>query len=100
MTMAMANSDTIDAQLLDLMLRAGSRWILWLLLGLSLAAVAVMVERLWFFVQEWRPRLELDCSIENVRAADGWVGRRHDQFKLDEPARRSWGLDRSLAQAR
>ena len=29
----MTNNDTIDAQLLDLMLRAGSRWVLWLLLG-------------------------------------------------------------------
>ena len=31
----MTNDTTIDAQLLDLMLRAGSRWVLWLLLGLS-----------------------------------------------------------------
>src|SRR5258708_27905078 len=52
----MTNNDTIDAQLLDLMLRAGSRWVLWLLLMLSLAAVAVMIERIWFFLQERPPR--------------------------------------------
>ena len=52
----MSNDTTIDAQLLDLMLRAGSRWVLWLMLGLSLAAVAVIVERVWFFVQERPPR--------------------------------------------
>ena len=34
--------NTLDAQLLDIMLRAGSRWVLWLLLSLSLLAVAVM----------------------------------------------------------
>jgi len=52
----MTNETTIDAQLLDLMLRAGSRWVLWLMLGLSLAAVAVIAERIWFFVQERPPR--------------------------------------------
>jgi len=52
----MSNDTTIDAQLLDLMLRAGSRWVLWLMLGLSLAAIAVMIERVWFFVQERPPR--------------------------------------------
>ena len=46
------DSDSIDATILDLMLRAGSRWVLWLLIGLSLAAIAVMIERLWFFLQE------------------------------------------------
>jgi biopolymer transport protein ExbB len=40
----------IDATLLDLMLRAGSHWVLWLLLFLSLAAVAVMIERVWFYL--------------------------------------------------
>jgi biopolymer transport protein ExbB/TolQ len=52
----MSNDTTIDAQLLDLMLRAGSRWVLWLMLGLSLAALAVIIERVWFFVQERPPR--------------------------------------------
>ena len=37
----MTPNDTIDAQLLDLMLRAGSRWVLWLLIALSLAAASL-----------------------------------------------------------
>ncbi len=63
----MPQTDTIDAQLLDLMLRAGSRWVLWLLLGLSLAAIAVMFERLWFFVQERTPRAQLDAALRVLR---------------------------------
>ncbi len=58
---------TIDAQLLDLMLRAGSRWVLWLMLGLSLAAIAVMLERLWFFLQERRPADKLEAALEALR---------------------------------
>jgi biopolymer transport protein ExbB len=61
------NGHTVDAQLLDLMLRAGSRWVLWLLLALSLAAVAVMFERVWFFVQERRPRAQLDAALLALR---------------------------------
>jgi len=64
------NQDTIDAQLLDLMLRAGSRWVLWLLLVLSLAAVAVMIDRIWFFVQERPPRPRLAAAIRALRAGD------------------------------
>ncbi|MGE0402541.1 MAG: MotA/TolQ/ExbB proton channel family protein [Kofleriaceae bacterium] len=60
------NSDTIDAQLLDLMLRAGSRWVLWLMLGLSLAAVAVIAERIWFFVQERPPRQLIDGALRKL----------------------------------
>src|SRR5258705_8334561 len=63
----MQSGTTIDAQVLDLMLRAGSRWVLWLLLGLSLAAVAVMAERLWFFVQERRPRRQLEEAMAALR---------------------------------
>jgi len=59
--------DSIDAQLLDLMLRAGSRWVLWLMLGLSLAAVAVMVERIWFFIQERAPRDRLNLALQTLR---------------------------------
>jgi biopolymer transport protein ExbB len=33
-------NQSIDSQALDLMLRAGSRWVLWLLIGLSIGAVA------------------------------------------------------------
>jgi biopolymer transport protein ExbB/TolQ len=46
--------DTIDAQILDLMLRAGTQWVLWLLLGLSVLAVMATLERIWFFWQERR----------------------------------------------
>ena len=59
--------DTIDGQLLDLMLRAGSRWVLWLLLGLSVAAVAVIVERVWFFLQERSPREHLANALAALR---------------------------------
>ena len=62
-----ASPDTIDAQLLDLMLRAGSRWVLWLLLALSLAAVAIMLERVWFFVQERPPRERLAAALRALR---------------------------------
>ena len=55
--------NTLDAQLLDIMLRAGSRWVLWLLLTLSLLAVAVMVERIWFFFQEKQSRKTLDAAM-------------------------------------
>jgi biopolymer transport protein ExbB len=63
----MPTTDTIDAQLLDLMLRAGSRWVLWLLIGLSLAAVAVMIDRIWFFVQERPPRDRLAAAVRAMR---------------------------------
>lgn len=63
----MPETDTIDAQLLDLMLRAGSRWVLWLLLALSLAALAVIIERVWFFVQERTPRAQLDLALRTLR---------------------------------
>jgi biopolymer transport protein ExbB len=64
------NTDTIDAQLLDLMLRAGSRWVLWLLLLLSLAAVAVAIERIWFFLQERPPRALIAAALKTL-ATDG-----------------------------
>jgi biopolymer transport protein ExbB/TolQ len=63
----MTNADTIDAQLLDLMLRAGSRWVLWLLILLSLAAVAVMIDRVWFFLQERPPRDRLAAALRAMR---------------------------------
>jgi biopolymer transport protein ExbB len=63
----MTDDTTIDAQLLDLMLRAGSRWVLWLMLALSLAAIAVMAERIWFFVQERPPRALLDLALRTLR---------------------------------
>jgi biopolymer transport protein ExbB/TolQ len=63
------NNAGIDTQLLDLMLRAGSHWVLYLLLGLSLAAVAVMLERLWFFVQERPPTTALAGALQVMRKA-------------------------------
>src|SRR4051812_20430843 len=63
----MNQTDTIDSQILDLMLRAGSRWVLWLLIGLSLAAVAVMGERLWFFIQEKKPADRLRAAMKALR---------------------------------
>jgi biopolymer transport protein ExbB len=72
----MLNEDTIDAQLLDLMLRAGSRWVLWLLLALSLAALAIVIERIWFYLQERAPADRLALAMrtlqkENASAALG-----------------------------
>jgi biopolymer transport protein ExbB/TolQ len=61
------NNNGIDTQLLDLMLRAGSHWVLYLLLGLSLAAVAVMLERLCFFVQERTPTAALAAALGAMR---------------------------------
>jgi biopolymer transport protein ExbB len=66
----MTHNDTIDSQLLDLMLRAGSRWVLWLLILLSLAAVAVMIDRVWFFLRERPPRDRLAAAIRAMRSGD------------------------------
>jgi biopolymer transport protein ExbB/TolQ len=63
----MNHTDTIDSQILDLMLRGGSRWVLWLLIGLSLAAVAVMAERIWFFIQEKKPADRLAAALAALR---------------------------------
>ncbi len=63
----MNNGNAIDSQVLDLMLRAGSHWVLYLLLGLSVAAVAVMFERLWFFWSERRPGDLLDAALAALR---------------------------------
>jgi biopolymer transport protein ExbB len=66
----MLEENTIDAQLLDLMLRAGSRWVLWLLIALSLAAIAVIIERVWFFLQERAPDDRLQLALRTLRDAD------------------------------
>lgn len=60
---------SIDAQALDLMLRAGSRWVLWLLVGLSIAAVAVVLERLWFFARARRQRQSIADALAALRAS-------------------------------
>ncbi len=63
---AAAHTATVDGQLLDLMLRLGSRWVLWLLLGLSLLAVAQMLERVWFYLRERRPAEALDRALDQL----------------------------------
>ncbi|MDX2091443.1 MAG: MotA/TolQ/ExbB proton channel family protein [Kofleriaceae bacterium] len=84
----MTQEDTIDAQLLDLMLRAGSRWVLWVLIALSLAAIAVMIERIWFFVQERPPKEQLARALHALResgakaALDKLAGARSMQAKV------------------
>ena len=57
---------TIDARVLDLMLRAGSRWVLWLLLALSLAAVAVILERVWFYARHRRSARLLKSALATL----------------------------------
>ena len=54
---------TIDTEILDLMLRAGSRWVLWLLIALTLGALAVVIDRIWFFIQERRPEEQLKKAV-------------------------------------
>ena len=60
-------NQSIDSQALDLMLRAGSRWVLWLLIGLSIGAVAVVVERLWFFARSRRQRQHVADMLAALR---------------------------------
>ena len=64
----MNNGNAIDTQVLDLMLRAGSSWVLYLLLGLSLAAVAVMLDRAWFYFQERPPAKMLEAALAALRS--------------------------------
>ncbi|HEX3905171.1 MAG TPA: MotA/TolQ/ExbB proton channel family protein [Polyangia bacterium] len=59
----MNNGSDIGSRLLDLMLRAGSSWILYLLLGLSLAAVTIMLDRIWFYLQERPPKERLAAAV-------------------------------------
>jgi biopolymer transport protein ExbB/TolQ len=63
----MMTANGIDAQALDLMLRAGSRWVLWLLLGLSVAGLAVVLERLFFYARERRPRRRVEEMLASLR---------------------------------
>src|SRR5438105_9910344 len=63
----MNTGNAIDTRVLDIMLRAGSSWVLYLLLGLSLAAVAVMLERLWFYLQERPPAGALRDALVALR---------------------------------
>lgn len=61
---------TLDAQLLDLMLRVGSRWVLWLLLALSVGAIAVALERAWFFVRVRRGG-DVEAALRALHAGQG-----------------------------
>ena len=63
----MNNGSDIGSHLLDLMLRAGSSWILYLLLGLSLAAVTIMLDRIWFYLQERPPKERLAGAVAALR---------------------------------
>ena len=65
----MNNGSDIGSRLLDLMLRAGSSWILYLLLGLSLAAVTIMLDRIWFYLQERPPRQRLAAALAELGKA-------------------------------
>jgi biopolymer transport protein ExbB len=62
------DDNSIDATILDLMLRSGSRWVLWILITLSVAAVAVMLERLWFYLQERKPGRQIAAALAALRA--------------------------------
>ena len=61
---------SVEAELLDLMLRAGSRWVLWLLIALSFLAVAVMLERLVFFALEKAPTGPLEEALSKMKNGD------------------------------
>jgi biopolymer transport protein ExbB len=63
----MNNGSDIGSHLLDLMLRAGSSWILYLLLALSLGAVTIMLDRVWFYLQERAPREVLAAALAELR---------------------------------
>jgi biopolymer transport protein ExbB len=63
----MNNGSDIGSHLLDLMLRAGSSWILYLLLALSLGAVTIMLDRIWFYLQERAPRELLAAALAELR---------------------------------
>ena len=62
----MNNGSDIGSRLLDLMLRAGSSWILYLLLGLSLVAVTIMLDRVWFYLQERPPKERLAAAVAEL----------------------------------
>jgi biopolymer transport protein ExbB len=64
---APAGQSTLDATILDIMLRAGAAWVLWLLLGLSLIAVAIMIERAIFFLWEREPARALAEALAALR---------------------------------
>ncbi len=66
----MVETGSVEAEFLDLMLRAGSSWVLWLLIVLSFIAVAVILERLVFFLLERSPTEAIDKAIAAIRKRD------------------------------
>ncbi|HEX3694838.1 MAG TPA: MotA/TolQ/ExbB proton channel family protein [Polyangia bacterium] len=64
-----SGNNAIDSQVLELMLRAGSSWVLYLLMGLSIIAVGVMLDRLWFYLRERRPAGVLDETLAALRVS-------------------------------
>jgi biopolymer transport protein ExbB/TolQ len=63
----MNNGTDIASHLLDIMLRAGSSWILYLLLALSLIALTIMLDRTWFFFRERAPTPVLAEALRELR---------------------------------
>ena len=61
------SNDSLDTQILNVMLGAGSKWVLWLLFALSLGAVTIILERIWFFVQERQPHGVIAEAIAALR---------------------------------
>ncbi len=66
----LGDPNSVEAQLLDMMLRAGSRWVLWLLIGLSFAAVAVALERIVFFVLERHREDAVGKALDAVKSGN------------------------------
>jgi biopolymer transport protein ExbB len=58
---------SFESDILDLLLRAGSKWILYVLLGLSVIAVGLMLERLWFYIQERKPGAALAAALAALK---------------------------------
>ncbi len=61
------DAERLDTRLLDIMLRAGSAWVLYLLLLLSLLGVAVILERLWYFGSARRAAGRIDAALAALR---------------------------------
>lgn len=53
-------------ELTGMMVRSGASWVLWLLFGLSIASVAVALERAWLF---WTARTDSEAQVRALRRA-------------------------------
>jgi biopolymer transport protein ExbB len=51
----------------------GSAWVLWLLLGLSMASIAVMIERGWIYVRHRFAEEKFVTEIEPLLQQGGWL---------------------------